>query len=287
MPRVMIPVPSQDSDPTEVAVTWRVLTDSGIDVAFATPDGEPATCDEVMTTGVGLDAWGWLPGLRRLPLVGRILRADAVARAAHSALVEDPAWRSPWRWDDVVLDDVAGLVLPGGHRARGMRQYLESPVLQGLVVQAFGRGLPVGAVCHGVLLAARSIDPATGESVLHGRRTTALTWAMERTAWRVARITRFWDRDYYRTYLEGGGEPAGYMSVQQEVTRALASPSDFRDVDPADPDARHKSDGRHRDTITDSRPAFVVVDGDYVSARWPGDVHTFARTLAERVLASV
>ena len=31
----------------------------------------------------------------------------------------------------------------------------------------------------------------------------------------------------------------------------------------------------------DSRPAFVVRDGNYVSARWPGDVHTFARTFAE------
>jgi hypothetical protein len=26
---------------------------------------------------------------------------------------------------------------------------------------------------------------------------------------------------HYRTYLEGAGQPEGYMSVQQEVTRAL------------------------------------------------------------------
>jgi putative intracellular protease/amidase len=35
-----------------------------------------------------------------------------------------------------------------------------------------------------------------------------------------------------------------------------------------------------RDTPTDARAAFVVRDGNYVSARWPGDVHTFARTFA-------
>ncbi len=36
-----------------------------------------------------------------------------------------------------------------------------------------------------------------------------------------------------------------------------------------------------RDTFDDDRPAFVVRDGNYVSARWPGDVHTFARAFAE------
>jgi putative intracellular protease/amidase len=35
----------------------------------------------------------------------------------------------------------------------------------------------------------------------------------------------------------------------------------------------------------DARPAFVVRDGNYVSARWPGDAHTFATTFA-RVLAA-
>jgi putative intracellular protease/amidase len=35
-----------------------------------------------------------------------------------------------------------------------------------------------------------------------------------------------------------------------------------------------------RDTFDDDRPAFVVRDGNYVSARWPGDAHTFARTFA-------
>jgi putative intracellular protease/amidase len=51
-----------------------------------------------------------------------------------------------------------GLLLPGGHRARGMREYLESNVLQRLVAQFFEACLPVAAICHGVLLAARSVD---------------------------------------------------------------------------------------------------------------------------------
>ena len=130
-------------------------------------------------------------------------------------------------------------------------------------------------------MAARAVDPVTERSVLHGRRTTALTWALERKAWGIARCTRFWDRDYYRTYVEEPGQRWGYMSVQQEVTRALADPADFADVEKGSPDWRRKTSGRARDTLTDARPAWVVRDGSYVSARWPGDAHTFARTFAE------
>lgn len=42
------PVPLLDSDPTEVAVLLLVLTGSGHDVVFATPDGTPARCDVIM-----------------------------------------------------------------------------------------------------------------------------------------------------------------------------------------------------------------------------------------------
>jgi putative intracellular protease/amidase len=90
-----------------------------------------------------------------------------------------------------------------------MRSYIESDVLQRLVSEAFRRKIVVAAICHGVLLAARTVDPATGRSVLYGRKTTALTWELERRAWRIARVTRFWDPDYYRTYVEKLGDPIG------------------------------------------------------------------------------
>jgi hypothetical protein len=41
-----------------------------------------------------------------------------------------------------------------------------------------------------------------------------------------------------------------------------------------------KNDGLHRDSMTDERPAHVVIDGNYISARWPGDAHTFAKGYA-------
>lgn len=68
--------------------------------------------------------------------------------------------------------------------------------------------------------------------------------------------------------------------MQQEVTRALASAADFIDVPRCDPEFKRKTSGAARDTETDERPALVVRDGNYVSARWPGDAHSFARTFA-------
>jgi len=281
MVTVLVPLPACDFDPTEVAVSWQVLSAAGHDVRFATPSGQRARADDLMVTGRGLDPWGAIPGVRRLTLVGRILRADKAAREAYAELLADEAFGSPLHWGAARRSAYDALLLPGGHRARGMRPYLESPEVQQMAVDSFRAARPVGAICHGVLVAARAVDPLTGHSVLHGRRTTALTWSLERKAWGVARYSRFWDANYYRTYVEEPGQPWGYMSVQQEVTRALADPAHFEDVAKDTPDRRRKTSGRARDTLTDERPAWVVRDGSYVSARWPGDAFTFARTLAE------
>jgi putative intracellular protease/amidase len=280
MATVLIPIPSRDFDPTEVAVSWSVLKRLGHSIAFATPDGRPGEADDMMLSGEGLDLWGFVPGLRRFTAVGRVLRANADARQAYEAMRDDPAYKAPLPWRQACCEDFDGLLLPGGHRARGMREYLESDVLQKLVAEFFAAGAPVAAICHGVLLAARSRG-SDGHSVLFGRKTTALTWALERSGWTVGRIVRFWDPGYYRTYEDGAGEPAGHMSVQQEVTRALARPQDFLDVPAGAPDYRRKTGGMARDTFDDDRPAFVVRDGNYVSARWPGDAHSFARVFAD------
>lgn len=280
MAHVLVLLPARDFDPSEAAVSWRVLVNAGHAVSFATPDGRPAVADEMMLTGRGLDPWGSIPLLKNLPLVGLLMRANRDARRAYAEMIADPAYVAPQPWDAIDPSAYDALLLPGGHRARGMREYLESEILQRDVAAFFDQEKPVAAICHGVLLAARSTSKRTGRSVLWGFQTTALTWAFESSAWSVARITRFWDPNYYRTYLEQEGQPAGFMSVQQEVTRALARAEDFRDVPKADPHYRRKTSGLARDSINDETPAFVVRDRNYVSARWPGDVHTFAKTFA-------
>ena len=63
---------------------------------------------------------------------------------------------------------------------RACAQYLGSHELQRRVAAFWSLGRPVGAICHGVLVLARATDPATGRSVLAGRRTTCLPKYMER-----------------------------------------------------------------------------------------------------------
>ncbi|MGH3971075.1 MAG: type 1 glutamine amidotransferase domain-containing protein [Mycobacterium sp.] len=283
MGTVLIPIPDRDFDPTEVAISWHVLSNNGHRVVFATQSGNPAVADDIMVTGRGLDFWSAIPVLGALAIVGRVLRANKDARRAYRNMLRSTEYQRPTAWSETTLDGIDALLLPGGHRARGMRAYVDSDVLHRLVVDAFSRGVIVAAICHGVLLAARSVDPATGRSVLYGRKTTALTWALERSAWRLTRLTRFWDSNYYRTYVEEPGQPTGYMSVQSEVTRTLESPTDFCDVVRGSSHWRLKTSGLARDTATDSRPAFVVDDGAYLTARWPGDTHTFAMVLSDKL----
>ncbi len=280
-PAVLIPLPNQDFDPTEVAITWKVMRDNGIEIEFATMDGATPEADQMMLSGEGLDLWGALPLLNQFKLLGLLLRAGPATRQAYRVMAQDPRFLRPIKFSAIDIDRFQGLVLPGGHRARGMRAYLENTALQDKVAAFFDSGKPVGAVCHGVVLAARSISPLTGRSVLHGRKTTGLPWAMERKAWRLMQWAgRFWDAGYYRTYRETPDEPPGYWSVQAEVTRALACDSDFVDVPDDAPHSFMKNSGIFRDSTYESRPAWVVTDGNYVSARWPGDVYAFSRQLS-------
>lgn len=283
MAHIIMPLPNHDFDPTEAAVCWRILHQAGHRVSFATPDGRRAHADPLMISGEGLDPWGCVPGLRRIRLVGLALRAQSGARAAYAAMEQTPEFLSPRRYDQLSVDDFDALVLPGGH-AKRMRPYLEDKTLQAFVaaffgtVDAQGRHKPIAAVCHGVLLAARSISPTTGRSVLHGRKTTALTWKLEKSAWNLTRfLVRFWDPLYYRTYFESAGEPPGYWSVESEVKRLLEKPEDFLDVPRGEAHFLAKTLGLARDSDTNPNPAWVVRDGNYISARWPGDVHSFAR----------
>ena len=276
MAKILMPLPARDFDPTEAAVPWQILCAQNHVFSFATPDGTPAEADPIMLTGQGLDPWGAVPLVKKIVGIGRLLRARRPARAAYAAMAADPAFRNPIAWAAIDPGAYDALILPGGHRARGMRAYLESETLQSTVAAFFASGKPVAAICHGVLLAARAKRP-DGRSVLHGRLTTALTWAFESKAHTIAKRTRFWDPSYYRTYTEAAGQPPGFMSVQQEVTRALARIADFRDVPSRDPNRKRRLSGTARDTETDDSCAFVVRDGAYVSGRWPGDAHSFAK----------
>ena len=271
--KIIIPLPNHDFDPTEAAISWKTVKAAGFDVEFATADGKTAQCDPIMISGEGLDFWGWIPLLKKIPFIGLFLRADRYARKAYGEMLQDKNFQNPCKYKNLKVEDYAGLILPGGHAPR-MKQYLEDKILQNFVADFFettdetGQHKPIAAICHGVVVAARSISTTTDKSVLYGKKTTALTWKLENTAWKITKFfARFWDPNYYRTYMENKGEAKGYRSVEQEVKRALKNENDFKDVPKNSEHYLLKTSGILRDRVDNPKPAWVVKDGNYLSAR--------------------
>ena len=111
---ILVPLPRTDFDPSEAAVPWRLLTEAGFDVRFATPDGKPASADPVMVTGQGLGP------------VKNLLRADVIGRDAFARLMDDSAFNQPLAYREMRVNDFSGLHIPGGH-APGMKNFSKLP----------------------------------------------------------------------------------------------------------------------------------------------------------------
>ncbi len=237
---ILIATSENEYDPTEVAVPWKILRDGGQKVVFATNSGKSGTADQRMIHGQGFG------------ILKPLLIAQKAAIAAYDELLVDEAFKNPVSYDDIEVDDYDGLVLPGGH-AKGIIPYLESKVLQQAIAGFFEAQKPVGAICHGVIPVCRAVDAKSGKSLLYGRKTTALLKRQEMLAYN---LTRFNLGDYYRTYP---------TTVEDEVVAALRSPDDF--LQGPTPVLRDSLDKLSR--------GFTVRDGNYLSARWPGDAHRF------------
>lgn len=244
-PKVCIPIPHQDFDPSEVAVTWHELSQSSISVTFFTPDGQQGSADSRMVTGKGLG-----------PLKP-LLVADSNALNNYRKLLSSHEFTHPKPWNEINVNDFDGIVLPGGH-AKGMIPYLESEILQKRIAEFFNSKKLVAAICHGTVLVARSKRP-DGKSVLFDYKTTSLLKSQEMAAWA---LTCLWLGNYYRTYP---------ISVQEEITQNLENSSQF--IPGPLP--------TFRDSPQNLKPGFVVEDRNYISARWPGDVHRFSQAIIE------
>lgn len=241
MKRILCLLPNKDFDPTETGVPWKIFTEAGHSIVFATPNGRQAKADPIMVTGTGLGFFKYL------------LMADANGLSAYNQMILSDFFKKPLSYSEVQWDNFDALLLPGGH-AKGMCEYLESKKAQSIVAHFFDHNKPVGAICHGTLMAARSISKITGKSVLYGKVTTGLTFIQEMIAWN---LTRVWMGDYYRTYE---------TPMEFELCTNLQSTSDYtRGPFPF-----------VRDSPENLKPGFTILDGNYLSARWPGDVHKFA-----------
>ncbi len=241
MKKILIPIPSYGCDPSEVAIPWKMFTKNKFKIVFATPIGEKANADAVMLNGKGLG-----------PLK-RILIARKDAREAYNEMYKSKEFSNPIAYADIKETDFDAIFLPGGHD-KGVREYLESKTLQNVVVDFFENNKKIAAVCHGVVLLARSINIKTGKSVLYNYKTTALLKQQELLAYN---LTKLWVDDYYLTYS---------TTVEDEVVSVLESKENFK----------HGSNPLFRDTLQNLKPGFIVRDKNYVSARWPGDIYNLS-----------
>jgi protease I len=240
--KILIPLPSYGFDPTEVAIPWKIISKNNFEIVFATPEGKRAKTDIKMLNGDHLGIWK--------PLLQA--RKDAVK--AYKEMEKCESFGNPIKYGDIDEGNYDALLLPGGHD-KGVKEYLESKILQQLVVTFFIKQKPVAAICHGVVLVARSIDPNTQKSVIHTYKTTSLLKSQELVAYNM---TKLWMQDYYLTYPE--------ITVEDEVRAVLSDSKNFIKGPPP----------LFRDDYNHLGRGFFIKDRNYLSARWPGDAYTFS-----------
>ncbi len=241
MKKILFPLPTFGFDPSEVAIPWKLFTENNLEVVFTTPNGDKATTDNIMLTGKSL---GLLKG---------VLAARKDAVTAHNEMIESKEFCSPKKYADIYEKDFDAIFLPGGHD-KSVKEYLESKTLQNLVVQFFESNKNVGAICHGCIVAARSINPKTKKSVLYNYKMTALLKKQELLGYN---LTKLWLKDYYLTYP---------ITVEDEVKSVLADENQF--ILGPNP--------MFRDSQKNLKAGFFVRDKNYLSARWPGDVYNIS-----------
>jgi putative intracellular protease/amidase len=235
IPSILMPLPDQDFDPTESAIPWKACNSRGWRVAISTEHGDIAQADPHKLKGP-------LPGL---------LSAGAKAQAAYQQMTQDQDYQHPIPYADIDPNRYKAILLPGGDTPH-MRQYLENPVLQNKVYQFWQQGKLIGAICHGMLVLARTIDPQTGHSLLYGHKVTALPKSLDRAAY------------LFDSWLLKRGYLMYSSCVAEEVCACLERPEDF-------------SNGPGILT------PYVVSDGNLITARWYMDAELFAERFADEL----
>lgn len=210
-------------------------------------------------------------------------------------MLASPEHQSPLSWSNldftlVVFDLV---YIPGGHD-KAVQQIIDSPELHNHLAKYFpltrksslstATKKAVAAICHGPMVLANTIDPATGKSVLYECTTTALPAKFEQVAYWG---TRLWLGDYYKTYGKGSED------VEESVVKALKDKRQFRcslaptaSVSPSPSSCVlvfycFDSDSPMIGTNTCS--SFVAEDNtyNYISARFPGDIDLFSERVVQ------
>jgi putative intracellular protease/amidase len=239
---ILMPLPDHDFDPTEAAIPWKACSLQGWKIAISTETGNVPEGDLHRLEGP-------LPGL---------LSASQNAKLAYREMTQDPAYRQPIPYEGIDPSQYEALLLPGGDGLR-VRQYLDSSILRSKVLQFCEQHKLIGAICHGLLVLARTLDHRTGRSVLYGHKVTAPPKSLDRFGYLV---DRWFLRHGYVMYSS---------CVADEVRSQLEHPEDMS----------------YGPSLF--KP-YVVSDGAFITSRWYLDAELFAQSfvdaLRERIAAA-
>jgi putative intracellular protease/amidase len=228
VPNILMPLPNHDFDPTEASIPWKACSDQGWKVIFSTEQGNVPETDLNRLKGP-------LPGL---------ISANAKVKAAYKLMCGDPSFQNPIRYSEIEPARYDALLLPGGDAPR-MCQYLENTELQCKVLEFCQRGKLIGAICHGILVLARTIDPQTGHSVLFGHKLTAVPKSLDLFAYRIDSL------------VSKHGYIMDSLCVSDEVRACLEHQEDFM---------------RGPSLLA----PYVYSDGNLITSRWYMDAEVFA-----------
>lgn len=236
---ILMPLPDHEFDPTEAAIPWSTCSSGGWNVAFSTESGGVAEGDLRRLKGA-------LPGL---------LSASHKARSAYKRMAQDPAFQHPIPYERIDASQYEALLLPGGD-APGVRQYLDNTLLRTKVLEFWVQRKPIGAICHGILVLARTIDQRTGRSVVYGSKVAVLPKSLDRFGYLVDRwLVRHGYVMYPRCVAE---EVRDCLERTQDIS---FGPSLFK--------------------------PYVVHDGMLITSRWYLDAERFADTFVAALGANV
>eukprot|EP00696_Hemimastix_kukwesjijk_P000891 gnl/Hemi2/11165_TR3856_c0_g1_i1.p1 gnl/Hemi2/11165_TR3856_c0_g1~~gnl/Hemi2/11165_TR3856_c0_g1_i1.p1 ORF type:complete len:327 (+),score=94.45 gnl/Hemi2/11165_TR3856_c0_g1_i1:51-1031(+) len=238
--RVLIPLPDEGMDPSELSVVWKILHEAGHRIIFATPSGRPSQADQLV--------------LNEGMVFGLVGKAFPEPAAFYRELEASYAsFQRPISYADVKIEHADALYLVGGH-APGMVSLLNSDAVRTMLNKFWALGKPIGGVCHGVLLPARA-------GLLKSRKFTAVPKYLE---WQAYVITRYVSGHHpyqlsttWPDYVEDIVDSPTYQHGPYDILSPLMP-----------------------GTNDNHRRAFIVEDGNLLTGRYWGDVYLLGQRFA-------
>lgn len=160
----------------------------------------------------------------------------------------------------------------------GIKQYLENRELHRKMSEFWVLNHPTAAICHGVLVVARSKQLTNPKkSLLYGKRSTSLSNFQEKAAY----LLTFWRLgSYYRTYPE--------ITTEDEVKLAIYDAQTVEEANVKHVQLQLYDEGplsfAKSSMENINKDGYFVEDGHYLSGRWPGDAHLLAHRFAQKIL---